>query len=224
MSTNGSGEFPQQPGEGQIQPHQPHPAPPPHPSAYPSQPGPYPNQYPGQPGKPGQYPAQYYDPSQQYHPQTPYLQQPVQQQYFAQPGAAPVNYIVQAQSLKGVRGWLIFFLLWAGLSALSTGSQLPWAFEYGGTIGQIFMPLLLIASIAAIVTTALELRIGKWVFIAWAVLWFGYNVAQTTDTASEFQLFGGETIATVVIVSALFTGFVVLYFLTSKRVKETLVK
>jgi hypothetical protein len=39
----------------------------------------------------------------------PYEQQPVNQQYFAQPQAAPVQYVVMAQSLKGVKGWLAFY-------------------------------------------------------------------------------------------------------------------
>ena len=41
----------------------------------------------------------------------PYEQQPVNQQYFAQPQAAPVQYVVMAQSLKGVKGWLAFFMV-----------------------------------------------------------------------------------------------------------------
>jgi len=54
------------------------------------------------------------DPNAQYGPapqpqNTPYEQQPVSQQYFAQPQAAPVQYVVMAESLKGVKGWLIFF-------------------------------------------------------------------------------------------------------------------
>ena len=41
----------------------------------------------------------------------PYEHQPVNQQYFAQPQAAPVQYVVMAQSLKGVKGWLAFFMV-----------------------------------------------------------------------------------------------------------------
>lgn len=238
MSTNGSGEFPQNPGDGQIQPHegQPH-----HPTQpYPAQPypgQPYPGQsYPGQPqypvqaGQPGQYPPQYYtpnpnyDPNQQYDPHAPYLQQPVQQQYFAQPGAAPVNYIVQAQSLKGIRGWLLFFMICTGLGALGLGGQLPWVFEHGGVISQIFVPLLLVGSIAAVVTCAMELRIGKWVFIGLSIAWLAYNVTQTIDTANSLSYYSGSAATGTIILSAIFTGFLVLYFLTSKRVKETLVK
>ena len=50
--------------------------------------------------------------------ETPYEKQPVNQQYFAQPQAAPVQYVVMAPSLKGVKGWLAFFMVILAIDAL----------------------------------------------------------------------------------------------------------
>ena len=46
-------------------------------------------------------------------------QEQVSQQYFAQPQAAPVQYVVMAESLKGVKGWLMFFLVCFAIGGLS---------------------------------------------------------------------------------------------------------
>ena len=52
-------------------------------------------------------------------PLTPEQQQTeVGQQYFAQPQAAPVQYVVMAPSLKGVKGWLLFFAVVLGLAGI----------------------------------------------------------------------------------------------------------
>lgn len=203
-----------QPGAGQPYPGQ----------AYPGQ-APYGQPHYGAPGQAGPYPYPGHQPHQQYDPNTPYLQQPVQQQYFAQPHAAPVQYVVQAQSLKGLKGWLLFFVIWTGFSALSLGSQLPWAYElHGAAVHKIFIPILLIVSVAAIATTAMELRIAKWIFIGLAIGWFLYYVLTAIDASADLAMVGDSAVTTVVITMGLFAGFVTLYFLTSKRVKETLVK
>lgn len=157
-------------------------------------------------------------------PQVPYEQQPVQQQYFAQPQAAPVQYIIAAQSLKGVRGWLLFFVIVAGLSSLGYISIIVNGLANVADGGQavvdsLFGPLLLVASIAAIVAIVLEKKVGKYLYTGFIALTFIYSLIGAS-------IAGGE--ATGIITSLLFgvliTGFIGLYFRVSKRVKETLVK
>ena len=45
-------------------------------------------------------------------------QEDANQQYFAQPSAAPVQYVVMANSLKGVKGWLAFLTVLMGFGGI----------------------------------------------------------------------------------------------------------
>ena len=45
-------------------------------------------------------------------------QENTNQQYFAQPQAAPVQYVVMANSLKGVKGWLAFLTVLMGFGGI----------------------------------------------------------------------------------------------------------
>lgn len=153
-------------------------------------------------------------------PTTPYEQQPVSQQYFAQPQAAPVQYVVQAQSLKGKSGWLAFFMVIAGLASLGYISMF---FTDGiankDVTAMIFSPLLFAFSLAAVILIALEMKIAKWVYIAfWAT-----TVVYTTVTSI---VAGNEAteVASTTVVGLVVLVLVSLYFITSKRVKETLIK
>ena len=156
--------------------------------------------------------------------QAPYEQQPVQQQYFAQPNAAQVHYVVQAQSLKGIQGWLGFFMVMAGLAALSyAGVLIATVSELEGAsataiVNVIFLPLLLAASIASVALIALEKRIARYVYIAFSTLVLLHSIVSTATTGEAAAVMAGF------LTGAIWLTFVVLYFVTSKRVKETLVK
>ena len=153
---------------------------------------------------------------------TPYEQQPVQQQYFAQPNAAPVQYVIATQSLKGLRGWLLFFTVISGLAALGYIGITITAFSNvsADTIAEvIFAPLLFLAATASVVLTALEMKIAKYTFIGFYAVAYLYQIISAAVKGAD-----ATSLITSIMVGGLWVLFVSLYFITSKRVKETLVK
>jgi len=170
---------------------------------------------------PKQQPHQYAQPTPEQQ-QVPYEQQPAQQQYFAQPNAAPVQYVIAQQSLKGMRGWLLFFTIVSGLAALGYVTMLVSTFadfSVEKTADVIFLPLLLAAAVASVVFVALEKRIAKYVFIAFYGVAYLYGIISNAVMGMDVA-----ALVSAILVGGLWVLFVTLYFLTSKRVKETLVK
>lgn len=166
-------------------------------------------------------PDQYAQPTPEQQ-QVPYQQQPVQQQYFAQPNAAPVQYVIAQQSLKGLRGWLLFFTIVSGLAALGYVGMLVntfSTFSADKVADVIFLPLLLAAAVASVVLVALEKQIAKYVFIGFYGVAYLHSVISSIIVGTEVA-----TLITSIIVGGLWVLFVSLYFMTSKRVKETLIK
>ena len=173
------------------------------------------------------------DPNAQYGPApaeqaTPYQQQPVNQQYFAQPQAAPVQYVVMAESLKGVRGWLLFFTICFGFAGLVYIATFFSAMKDLGAadniISLIFAPILAAISVAATVTIAMEKRIGKWLG---AGVYAGSAIYSVFSSIIAFAKSGGDDtigLFSGIIVGIASSSLFALYFFVSKRVKETLVK
>jgi hypothetical protein len=153
---------------------------------------------------------------------TSYEQQPVQQQYFAQPNAAPVQYVIATQSLKGLRGWLLFFTVISGLAALGYVGMTIAAFSNvsADSITEvIFAPLLFLAATASVVLTALEKKVAKYTFIGFYVVAYLYQIISAAVKGADTT-----SLITSIMIGGLWVLFVSLYFITSKRVKETLVK
>lgn len=162
-------------------------------------------------------------------PNTPYQQQPVNQQYFAQPQAAPVQYVVMAESLKGVKGWLLFFTI----SFALVGVAYITAFfnsmlnldGASAIITLIFAPVIAAAAITTTVLIAMQKKLGKWLaigtigFLALYIL-ISNIVAFATDDSSTSS---APVLISIIISNLVFDGLYMLYFFTSKRVKETLV-
>lgn len=175
------------------------------------------------------------DPNAQYGPapqpqDTPYQQQPVNQQYFAQPQAAPVQYVVMAESLKGIKGWLAFLTVLMGLGGILFtlvffGSLLDIS-TAAGVVSVIFAPVVAILSIAAVILINLQKKIARYFSIASYMTGAAYlSVLQIVLSASEPSS-DSNNVTTCIAVVALFllTGaFMSLYFILSRRVKETLV-
>jgi hypothetical protein len=175
------------------------------------------------------------DPSAQYGPapqpqDTPYQQQPVNQQYFAQPQAAPVQYVVMAESLKGIKGWLAFLTILMGLGGILFtlvffGSLLDIS-TAAGVVSVIFAPVVAILSIAAVILINLQKKIARYFSIASYMTGAAYlSVLQIVLSASEPSS-DSNNVTTCIAVIALFllTGALMsLYFILSRRVKETLV-
>ena len=175
------------------------------------------------------------DPNAQYGPapqpqDTPYQQQPVNQQYFAQPQAAPVQYVVMAESLKGIKGWLAFLTVLMGLGGILFtlvffGSLLDIS-TAAGVVSVIFAPVVAILSIAAVILINLQKKIARYFSIASYMTGAAYlSVLQIVLSASEPSSDSNNVTTCIAVVTLfLLTGaFMSLYFILSRRVKETLV-
>ena len=154
--------------------------------------------------------------------QTAYNDQPVQQQYFAQPNAAPVQYVVQAKGLKGIRGWLAFFMIMAGFIALGYAGiiinsidNLP---STSAIINVIFSPIILAAALAAVALIAMEKKVARPAYVAFSVILLLHSVVSSAATEDTSSVIAG------ILTGGVWLSFVALYFMNSKRVKETLVK
>ena len=111
----------------------------------------------------------------------PYEQQPVNQQYFAQPQAAPVQYVVMAQSLKGVKGWLAFFMVCLAIDGVcSVGlffTSLLNLSDPSAVVSVIFMPIIAVLTTVAVVLINLQKKLGKWLAVAALVASFFYSAS-----------------------------------------------
>ncbi len=200
-------------------------------------------------------PPQQSQPYNQYaQPQQPYMQQPqpmmqtpmqpqpqMQPQMASQPMPGqyaqpqqPMQYVMMQQSLKGVGGWLMFFIIWFGIVALSDialffvammNLSLP-----SNVVSMIFTPILAGGYIASLVLLSMEKRIAKilsWITIGVSavysivnmiVLFAAGGVDSTGERVTVFTLLSFITLSVAV------HSLMALYFVLSKRVKETLVK
>lgn len=154
---------------------------------------------------------------------TPYQQQPVSQQYFAQPQAAPVQYVVMAESLKGVKGWLMALVILFAISALAYIGTFFASFNFldkpFGIVALLFSPILCGLAVASVVFITMQKKLGKWIAI-------GFLSTAAVYSLISSIILGSSDVATLmsgIVSSLLVTGFAILYFLVSKRVKETLV-
>lgn len=163
-------------------------------------------------------------------PATPYQQQPVNQQYFAQPQAAPVQYVVMAESLKGIKGWLLFFTICFALSGIAYITVFFTAMldlsTASAIVNLIFAPLVAAASIASTVLIAMQKKIAKWVAIGTLGI---YALFSTVNVIVQFAVGASDAassaplLISAILVSLVLYGLWMLYFVTSKRVKETLI-
>jgi hypothetical protein len=140
-----------------------------------------------------------------------------------------VQYVKMEQSLKGLGGMLVFWMVVFALSGIgsitsffalmtSTGSV-------GAIAGLIFSPLIAAASIASVVLIALTKKIA----IVTSVALFGLSALYSTIVALVNFANYGDSSGVPVLIGSLLTLWVVaglfsLYFFLSKRVKETLIK
>ena len=164
--------------------------------------------------------------------ETPYEKQPVNQQYFAQPQAAPVQYVVMASSLKGVKGWLAFFMVILAIDALIYvgvffNSLLNLSVATS-VISAIMAPIIVALSISAVVTINMQKKLGKRLAIATYLVTLLHSVINIIVATIGVPGNGfGTTTDIVNAISGLtsqviVSGLLCLYFCVSKRVKETL--
>ena len=195
-------------------------------------------------------PPQQSQPYNQYaQPQQPYMQQPpqpmtqapMQPQMASQPMPGqyaqpqqPMQYVMMQQSLKGVGGWLMFFIVWFGLVALG---QIAMFFVSmmdlslpSNVVSMIFAPILAGGYIASLTLLAMEKRIGKilsWITIGVSAIYSIVNMivlfaaAGVDSTGARMTVVG---LLSFITISVALHSLMALYFVLSKRVKETLVK
>lgn len=159
-----------------------------------------------------------------------YEQQPVNQQYFAQPQAAPVQYVVMAQSLKGVKGWLAFFMVCLAIDGVcSVGLFFTSLLNLGdpsAVVSVIFMPIIAVLTTVAVVLINLQKKLGKWLAVAALVASFFYSASSTVVDSVVKRPPNTDSIISMtstIIASGISMGLLCLYFFVSRRVKETLV-
>ncbi|MDO5343581.1 MAG: hypothetical protein Q4F02_01600 [Candidatus Saccharibacteria bacterium] len=155
-----------------------------------------------------------------------------------------VQYVMMEKSLKGVGGWLIFWMILFSFAAISYISAFFAAMlnlsSAASIIMLIFAPLLAIGYVASVVTMAMEKRIGK--LLTWVTLGvsavhsvivlivsyvtsyssysrydYGYSYSRTSDKELPMLI-------AMILISLLVHGLIALYFILSRRIKETLVK
>lgn len=162
-------------------------------------------------------------------PATPYQQQPVNQQYFAQPQAAPVQYVVMAPSLKGVKGWLLFFTVCFALSGIGYISLFFTAMtdlsSPSAILSLIFSPILAAGSLATTVLIAMQKKLGKWLAVGTLGLYAVNGVINSIIAFSDGTSSASTAPALIsgIVIGLVMEGLFMLYFFVSKRVKETLV-
>lgn len=162
----------------------------------------------------------------------PAVEAPVQQtQYFAadQKDNNPVQYVVMADSLKGVKGWLLFFVIVFGLSGIGYISMFFGAMNdlsvASNILNLIFTPILAALAITTVVFIAQEKKLGKLLSVATLGAMALYTILTTiVSAASGEEYMNVAGVISSIVVTLVMTGLVGLYFFVSKRVKETLAK
>lgn len=133
-----------------------------------------------------------------------------------------------AESLKGVKGWLMFFVICFVIGGIGNVGMFFQAVmnlsQPENIITLIFAPILAVLSICAVVFITMQKRLGKWLAVAALI------TAGISNTASMIALHtsgkSGEDTPTLIggiITILILEGLVILYFFASRRVKETLV-
>ena len=183
------------------------------------------------------YGQQSYDPNQQYQQQPqPMAQQPMQ----------PVQYMMMERSLKGVGGWLIFFMICFGIIAIGY----IWAFFAAmldltsavSVLMLIFAPILAAGYITAIVLMSMEKKLGRlitWITLGVSALYTTINTIVVYAVSSSSNYYNYDygydyaysrpssalpLVIAAILVGLVMHGLIALYFWKSKRVQETLVK
>lgn len=167
--------------------------------------------------------------------------QPANQQYFDQPQTTPVQYVVTAESLKGVKGWLMFFticfiLQGFGMIGVFFGSMTEPA-GAASVVSMIFAPFIAAAAISAVVLISMGKKLGKIAAITAVAIGAIFSIAMyivdfvspaANVSVGNYYTSSGDvnsvpTLIMNIVITLLIGGLLSLYFINSRRVKETLV-
>ena len=151
---------------------------------------------------------------------------PAQQWQQAPPYQAQIQYVVAQKSLDGIGGWLMFWLVifalasigYVGMFFTALGQEVKAPTD---TLLMIFAPIL--AAIYLTSTIFIAQRKKKGIITSMTAIGIGtlYQVINLIiETINEGNV--SESIGSV-IAAIMFGGLMILYFVTSKRVKATLI-
>ncbi|MCA9348972.1 hypothetical protein KC878_02380 [Candidatus Saccharibacteria bacterium] len=141
----------------------------------------------------------------------------------------PVQYVVTQESLDGIGGWLLFFMVVFALTGLGYITTFFAVLEEGvdntnNLLAMVFSPIIAIPAIAAVVLMALRKKIGvyaSFLTLAASAIYAVLNVIVASNDADNPSL--AVTVSSVITILVVF-GLLGLYFFASKRVKQTLTK
>lgn len=147
------------------------------------------------------------------------------------PVAAPVQqiqYIVTEKSLKGIGGWLIFWMILfalAGIGYISIFFNTLGSSSGSAITTLLFAPILAIGFVTSVVLIAMAKKLGRVFSIVTLGVSALYSVVNILVAASNtyFKTEPGTIIGGILISLVVF-GLTILYFVASKRVQQTLVK
>jgi hypothetical protein len=136
------------------------------------------------------------------------------------------QYVIMQQSLRGVGGWLLFFVIIFGLSTLGYLGMFGNALD-GGSDGAkrvldlIMTPLMAIGFLTCVVLISMQKRLA--VPVVWVTLGISalYN-SITSILGADSHAVGGTIIG--IVIQFILYGLVGLYFYQARRVKETLIR
>ena len=170
-------------------------------------------------------------PENQTPPTTPVTETPAATPVVQDPQVAPApaqtpQYVITQESLNGIKGWLLFFMIvfaLVGLGAISIFSQQITSDidSLSKVILTILTPLMAISFIGTVVLIALRKKAGRlaaYTSLGLAVLYSITTAFVGTNDANA------ASIVTGIIISVIIYGLWALYFKQSRRVHETLTK
>ncbi len=148
-------------------------------------------------------------------------QQPEWQPQVAPTEAQKPQYVITQQSLRGVGGWLLFWVIIFALMGIGSITKFFTAVSSSPTnfVDLIMSPIAAIVTIAAVVYIIMQKKLGRPLAIAALIITTLQSIIEQLMKPQENYT---ATISTIV-VAIVITGLFSLYFVQSRRVKETLI-
>lgn len=149
----------------------------------------------------------------------------------ADPVVAPiegqkVQYVITQESLNGIGGWLLFFIVVFALTSIGEVGAFFQTLTNGiktasDGMNMLFSPLMALGFLLSVILLAMRKKLAIMVIYASLATGAVYSVITQIVTPSKD---GVAMIISGIVVSLILYGLVMLYFRQSRRVKETLVK
>ena len=138
-----------------------------------------------------------------------------------------VQYVITQNSLNGLSGWLLFFMIFFALIGIGGVSMFFDGLAAGvntsdDLVKVIFGPLLSASFLASLILIALRKKIAIPVTYAAYAVFAVYTIALTLISQDSTETAGVKVGS--ILTGIIIYGLLALYFKQSRRVKETLIK